>query len=168
MGHQVDASRMLGCIARGTKTTDEVRKAIREKTGALVSKIEERKIRIAKIKSSNELSDLDVSNLMVEYHKNQSMGREVQTYSLSNSRAKQLQGGNSSDERIIGAGVVASIVAETNLIESEQNQVSDLRLIDRNMLDVEVVSNPRTGEWVTRQQYHKLSDEALKYLGFAE
>ena len=67
--------------------------------------------------------------------------------------------GSGEGEALVPAGVIANLVRERQMIDSEVEQIRKLELILRNIRDEELYEVPRTGEIKTRPSIHELSDE---------
>ena len=52
------------------------------------------------------------------------------------------------------------------MIDSERGQIRKMELILRNIPDMELYNDLKTGEVKSRQPLHKLTDEELEFLGY--
>lgn len=66
----------------------------------------------------------------------------------------------------VPAGVIANLIQERTMIDTELQQLRKLELVLRNLRDEEPYTHPRTGEVCMRQAIHELDDDELEYLGF--
>ena len=73
--------------------------------------------------------------------------------------------GHPQPEVQVPAGVVANIVTEKNLIESEREEAKRLELILRNLRTEMPAVDEKTGAFVYKAVVHTLSDEEIEYLG---
>ena len=139
-----------------TKTTAEVREAMLRKVRLLTTLIAEREERVKTICRDNQIEQAYLVDLILQYQK--SDRKPFVSY------APQQQGIPS--EVVVPAGVVASIVREKEMYESERGQLKRIELILRNIRDEELYHDHKTGEVKTRLCLHSLSDDDLEYLGF--
>lgn len=154
MGHRVDrVDAMFEGVRYNTKTTPDLRQAMTLKVEAIQALIEEREIRTKRLRDEYGIDAERLAVLVVRY---QEEGSFV-------SYDKQ---GGARGETLVPAGVIANLVEERRMIDSERDQLSKLELVLRNLQDVELYEEPRTGEIKTRAPLHRLSDDELEYLGF--
>lgn len=139
----------------------EVRNKMREKVDFLRSKIEERQGRIVKLRTEYDISDQDLIQLLQE-----AMKREVSNMPIAASTSYTLpsQGSDTSDVRMIAAGVVQNLMTENRLADEEKESVEKLEQIIRNLKPVQYHAegngSPYTVDYVT------LSSKELDFLGF--
>ncbi|WNG50909.1 hypothetical protein F0U60_47355 [Archangium minus] len=62
--------------------------------------------------------------------------------------------------------MIANLIREREMIDSERGQIRKMELILRNLPDTELYNDPKTGEVKSRQPLHELTDEELEFLGF--
>ena len=167
MGAEVNIVSLFQGIGYHTKTSVQIREKMLAKIVAIGAKILERTERVLKIREANNLSELQVSELETQHERDKHNGIQRKAYStFSNSGHSPSIGMGEKQESFIPAGVVAQIVTEKSLLDSEREQILDMSMIVRNLSDTECVSSPTTGEWVTREARHRLSNDALEFLGF--
>lgn len=164
MGAFHDAGRMFQGVSYNKVSSAAVKTAMEAKIKAVAAKIAERHNRVRDIMQAHEITDAVLGDIIIQYMKDQQRGTSAQTYSISN-RAPTASG-TPSEEKFVPAGVVANLVTEKELIESEKAEVDRMNLILRNLKLTEDAYNPTTGEVITRPAIHKLTDEELLYLGF--
>lgn len=154
MGHYVsEVDRLFQRVNYRTKTSGELRAAMTEKVGLLRTSMEEREARMRQIRDEYSLDAERLAVLVMRYQEGK------------NSVSYQNQGPGTSGG-LVPAGVIANLVREREMIDSEHDQIAKLELILRNMRDDELYHDPRTGEVKTRPALHQLTDQELEYLGF--
>ena len=154
MGYMVkDSAILFEDVKYNTKTTAELREAMLKKLDKLQLLIKQRESRLVNIRKEYEIDAEQLAILVMRF---QESGDFV-------SYDKQ---GNDTNAPLIPAGVIANIVKERKMIDSEQKQTSRLEMILRNLRDEEYYHHPRTGEVLTRPALHELDDRDLEYLGF--
>ena len=137
------------------KTASEIRTAMDTKNVELVANIQVRETRIVALCEQFEISSERLASLVLEYRNRDSdtmVSFEAQT--------------RADGETLVPAGVIANIVQERSMVESEKAQITKLKLVQRNLCDTEQFPVSGTGEIKTRPCIHKLDDEELIYLGF--
>jgi len=140
------------------KTSDEIVTAAKKKAGDIRNKIEERGVRIRKMRDEHKVTDavlLDIQNQMRAQDKR---GVERMSYTSN----AQTSAGGVQEEVTIGAGVINFLLTEQDHMDGEKSQVERLDTIVRNLKPV--VSYLQSGTPFT--VVPKLSYEELKYLGF--
>ena len=164
MGQFHDASGMFRGVSYNKFTSAALRAAMERKVQNVKAKIEERKVRIAKIREENSITDAMLSDMVIQYMQDQQRGQQRVSYSNSaqpNPQKKQEDG-----TVVVPAGVIANIITEKGLIESESSEVKKMTLILRNLRD----TLPHVGDnglLVERPAVHTLTDEEIEYLGFS-
>ncbi len=157
MGHRIDDSSILFRSVRyNTKTTAEIREAMQKKVVEIKKLSLERETRIHKIRDEYQIDPERLANLVIQFQKNDSGFVSYNQQNQSGSEAPKL----------IPAGVIANIISEREMIDSERDQIRKLELVLRNLRDTEHYASPRTGEILTRTCLHQLTDNELEYLGF--
>lgn len=154
MGHRINYDMFEG-TKYSIKSTDELRQAFTRKIAEVTARIEDRRVRLVKLRQDNNLSSERLAQLVSLYR------RDSDAYITNYNYQHQEDG-----DAIVPAGVIANIVSEYDMIENEQDQVRRMQLVSRNLLDEEPYLNPRTGEHGIRPCIHRLSDHELEYLGF--
>ena len=148
-----DTSRLFAGFDYSTKTTPEVREAMERKLETLRANIADREARVAKIRDQYNIDAERLAVLVMRFQEN----KEFISY--------EKQGANDG-EGLIPAGVIANLVREHEMIDSEREQMWRIELINRNLRDEQMYYHPKTGEIMTRAALHDLSDRDLEYLGF--
>jgi predicted ATP-grasp superfamily ATP-dependent carboligase len=137
------------------KTTKELIEACSKKEHDLRSKIEERVVRIRKMRDDHKITDavlLDIQNQMRAQAK---QGLERQSYT---SNAVSNSGGHA-EEVVVGAGVINFLLTEQDFIDGEKASADRMALIARNLRDVIAADG-------TPRYTHKVGYEELRFLGF--
>lgn len=137
------------------KSSDAIKEKAKLKITALKLKIEERQKRVQKIRSEYQVTAEVWSNILEQMHNK--ANANVQSYSVSNNM-KAPGNGKMSEEIVVPAGVVNNILTENNYINSENDQVTKLELIVRNLWDLKGEDG--------RERGHTLNENELTYLGF--
>lgn len=140
------------------KSADEVITAAKKKVGEVRAKIEERGVRIQKMRAEHKVTDAVLNDVLNQMRAQQKRGVESMSYTSN----AQTSGGGVQEEVTIGAGVINFLLTEQDHIDGERAQVERLDTIIRNLRDVEKVTS--TGAKYVEK--FKLSYEELKYLGF--
>lgn len=141
------------------KTSDEIIAAAKRKAVDVRSKIEERGVRIKKMREEHKVTDavlIDIQNQMRAQAKRGEQDR------MSYTSNAQTSAGGVQEEVTIGAGVINFLLTEQDHMDGEKAQVERLDTIVRNLRDV-------TGYTANGTSYvvkPKLSYDELKYLGF--
>ncbi|WP_338865452.1 hypothetical protein [Myxococcus stipitatus] len=157
MGHYVEQpTEMFESVRYNTKTTPELRGAMQKKVKELGGRIDEREARMRRIRDEYQIDAERLATLVMQFQK-KARGSEMVSY--------QSQGGDSGDA-LIPAGVIANIIREREMVDSERAQIRKLELVLRNLPDSELYNDPKTGEVKSRQPLHQLTDDELEYLGF--
>ncbi|HAA57325.1 MAG TPA: hypothetical protein DCE42_21345 [Myxococcales bacterium] len=151
MGHYIGQTEsMFDGVNYNYKTSAEVREAMTTKVNDLQGNISNREERILKIREEYSIDAERLATLVMRFKENKS---NMQSYEHQ-------------DGPIVPAGVIANIIQERSMIDSERKQIRKLELVLRNLRDEEFYKHPRTGELCTRQALHYLDDDELEYLGF--
>ncbi len=140
MAHKVQLDRMFQLI-RFFKPGAEVAEKARAKISVVTAKVAEREKRMAEVCAENSLSPSDLFALA------QAGGEHAGTGSYRS------YGGSAytAPVRDLPAGLVSSLVTESEQIESERQQLRTLELLARN---------------VDQGALHEISFAELEYLGF--
>lgn len=155
MGYQIERpSELFESVRYNTKTTPELREAMQKKVKELTARIQDREARMKRIRDEYQIDAERLANLVMQF---KNKGSEFVSY--------QSQGGASRDT-VVPAGVIANIIREREMIDSERGQIRKLELVLRNIPDTELYNDPKTGEVKSRQPLHQLTDDELEYLGF--
>ncbi|MEO1269478.1 MAG: hypothetical protein AAFX99_15430 [Myxococcota bacterium] len=153
MGHMINnIERMFRGVSYCTKTTQDVRIAMENKVEHLARSIDERNVRVTRLCEEHTIQPTRLADLILQYQNSDS---DVVSY-------QRAQG----HEHVIPAGVIANIIREKEMIESEREQAHKLRLILRNLCETDMYTSPDTGQVATRVCIHTLTDSELEYLGF--
>ncbi len=162
--HPTNTSHLFSHI-QYEKSSDAMKEKIALKLVALRAKVEERTMRIAKLREEYKISDAMLIDLLMQARKAQSRNEARMSYHVS-SMASGAENAPANNEKIveIGAGTVNNLLTEHDFIESERTQIRDLELMHRNLADLPDERLVVNGQLVYRG--HMLSAEALQYLGF--
>ncbi len=151
MGHYIKRTeRLFDGVLYNTKTSSEIREAMTGKVKAIQKHMESREERIKKIRDEYSINAERLATLVMRFKEDQS---DFKSYEQQ-------------DGSIVPAGVIANLIQERSMIDSELNQVRKMELVLRNLRDEEFYTHPRTGEVCKRQALHELDDDELEYLGF--
>ena len=150
MGYAVQRT-LFEDVRYNTKTTPEVREAMVRKVEAIRALIAEREVRIERVRDEHSIDAEQLAILVMRYKK------DAQFVSYERQ-------GTGRDP--VPAGVIANLVREQEMIDSEQHQIWKLELVLRNLRDEEMYLEPRTGQVKVRPSLHQLDDQELEYLGF--
>lgn len=140
------------------KTTAEIKAKATEKIASLQKKIEERQVRISRLREEYSIDDAALVQLLTAARRQ--AGAERFTYS-SNSRADD--GTNRMEEKTIGAGVVNNLLTESDFVEQEKADVKKLNTIVRNLRPLPRIT--QNGNNYSEDSF-SLSYEELEFLGF--
>jgi uncharacterized coiled-coil protein SlyX len=152
MGYRVnDTESMFDGVRYNRKTSPEIREAMQNKVVQLRDKITHREERIIKIREEYSIDAERLATLVMRFKES----------SKSNMQSYEHQ-----DGPIVPAGVIANLIQERSMIDTERDQIRKLELVLRNLQDEELYTHPRTGEIGKRLAVHRLDDEELEYLGF--
>lgn len=155
MGHRVDRpADMFDSVRYNIKTTPEIRAAMQRKVKEIASNIEEREARMRRIREEYQIDAERLAALVIQFQNNDSGFVSYQAQ------------GDSKHAVVVPAGVIANIIREREMIDSERGQIRKMELILRNIPDMELYNDLKTGEVKSRQPLHKLTDEELEFLGF--
>lgn len=156
MGHYVrNASDWFDGVSYNKKTSQELREAMQRKVVSLREHIEQREQRIRRIRAEYAI-DADLLARLVIQFQGQNQGGSVVNYNTQ----------GEGRDTLIPAGVIANIIREQEMIDSEHKQIRKLELILRNLRDTEPYNDASTGETRSRSCIHTLGDEELEFLGF--
>lgn len=153
MGHKMNhVEGLFVDVSYNKKNSVELRAAMTRKVNEIKAMRQAREVRIVKIREEYEIDAELLSRLVMQFH------RDKQSDSIN---YNQQPGKN-----IIPAGVIANIIREQEMIDSEREQLNKLDLVLRNLRDTEFYFAVDTGEHRERLCIHELSDHELEYLGF--
>lgn len=139
------------------KTAGEIVEAAKKKMIDVHNKIEERGVRIKKMREEHKVTDAVLIDIQNQMRAQLKRGEERMSYT-----SKVQASGGVEDEVTIGAGVINYLLTEQDHMDGEKAQVERLDTIVRNLRDV-------TGYTANGTSYvvkPKLSYDELKYLGF--
>lgn len=140
------------------KTSAEIITKAQGKRLSLLSKVEERKDRIKRLRAEYGITDEVLIDLLQQARANARSA--VMQYT---SNAKVSKGPGMSEESVVvPAGVVNNLMTEQDFITSETTQATDLELIVRNLTDLPDERRGLEG----KLRGHRLNKEELVYLGF--
>ncbi|MCP3169206.1 hypothetical protein [Myxococcus qinghaiensis] len=155
MGYRIERpAELFESVRYNTKTTPDLRGAMGKKVEELEKRIAEREGRLQRIRDEYQIDPERLATLVIQYQNKES---DFVSY--------QAQGGSPRDT-VVPAGVIANIIREREMIDSERSQIRKLELVLRNLPESELYNDPRTGEVKSRQPLHQLTDDELEYLGF--
>lgn len=139
------------------KSSEEIKTAATKKVKDVRNKIEERIVRINRMREEHKITDavlIDIQNQM-----RADAQRGLAAMYTSNTKSNV----NGPDEIVsVGAGVINFLLTEQDFINGEKGQVERLDLVLRNIADV----MRRTANGVEYVEKFKLSYEELQFLGF--
>ncbi|RKH88742.1 hypothetical protein D7Y21_13540 [Corallococcus sp. AB045] len=141
-------------FVRSSHCRTELREALQKKVRELVARVEEREGRLKRIREEYQINAERLAALVIQYQNRD-----------SNFVSYQSQNG-ASQTSIVPAGVIANLISESEMIDSERGQIRKVELVLRNLPDAELYHEPRTGAVRSRQPLHQLTDDELEYLGF--
>lgn len=139
------------------KSSKQITDKMTAKIATITKKIEERKGRIKDLRAEYKITDAVLIDLLEQAREAQRKNDNRMSYSLSNTPAKG-GGGLTENTITIGAGVVNHLLTESDMVRSEEAEVTRLELVVRNLEDLENDQGKKVG--------HHLREEELKYLGF--
>lgn len=139
------------------KTATEIVDRAKEKAATIRSKIEEREVRIRRIRQEYKINDAALVDIMAKA-RDQAKRGEAMFYSST----VKSEDGSGEEEITIGAGVVNMLLTERDHIEGEKANVEKLDMIIRNLKDLRRYA-PDGKEYM---QGHQLTTAELKFLGF--
>ena len=145
--------------------TTVVREKMSAKILALQGKVEERRGRVHKLMAEHHITSEMLSDMVIQYMKDQERGQSRMNYSNSVAAATTGPDLRSKTEVVVPAGAVSNIVTEKNLIESETEEAKRLVLIVRNLRDTLPAVDEKTGGLVEKSVIHTLTDDEIEYLG---
>ena len=140
------------------KTALEIIEAAKKKTVDVRNKIEERGVRIKKMREEHKVSDAVLIDIQNQMRAQEKRGVERMSYTSN----AQTSAGGVQEEVTIGAGVINFLLTEQDHMDGEKSQVERLETIVRNLRDVTAYTASGTPYTVKP----KLGYEELKYLGF--
>ncbi len=138
------------------KTADEIKEACGRKLLAIAAKIEERSMRIKKMRDEHKITDAILLDIQEQMRADAKRGLAAQYTS------NKMSGGGTGEEVTVGAGVINFILTEQDFIGGEKAQAERLNLIVRNLRPISGI----TANGTTYVQPFKLSYDELKFLGF--
>lgn len=168
MGQMHNVGAMFRGVTYNRFTTAVVRERMEAKIKALFAKVEERRGRVTKLMEEHSITSEMLSDMVIQYMKDQDRGTSRMSYSNSVSVASGSAVGpdlRSKTEVVVPAGAVANIVTEKNLIESETEEAKRMVLIVRNLRDTLPAVDEKTGLLVERAVVQTLTDDEIDYLG---
>lgn len=153
MGYMVSSTKSLfSDVCYNKKSSAEVRAAMLRKIEEVQELSKTREARILKLREEYEIDAELLARLVMQFQRDEENG----TVNYNNQPGKTT----------IPAGVIANIIREQEMIDSEREQVRKLELVLRNLRDTEFYFAVDTGEHRERPCIHELSDHELEYLGF--
>ncbi len=140
------------------KPAREIVTAAQKKAGEIRIKIEERAVRIGKMREEHNVTDAVLIDIQNQMRAQAKRGNEERISYTSNARTNE----GMQDEVTIGAGVINFLLTEQDHMDGEKLQVERLEMIIRNLVDVTAYTANGTAYIVKPE----LSYDELKYLGF--
>jgi len=140
------------------KPAAEIVERAKDKAVTTRRKIEEREVRIKRVREEYKISDAALVDIMAQARDQMQRGAMALVY---NSKVRSDDGLREEDVTI-GAGVVNMLLTERDHIEGEKSQVEKLDMIVRNLKDLRRYA-PDGKEYM---QGHELTAVELKFLGF--
>lgn len=140
------------------KSAHEIVVAATAKAAATRQKIEEREIRIKKVREEYKITDSALIDIMAQAREQSKRGGAAMFYNTKAASDDDADEG----EVTIGAGVVNMLLTERDHIEGEKAQVERLDMIARNLKDTRCFA-PDGKEYM---KGHMLTTAELKFLGF--
>jgi hypothetical protein len=155
MGHHIEStSSLFRSVRYNTKTSPELRAAFTRKLTEVRALTQGREDRILRLRDEYHIDAERLAQLIMQFN------RDSNGFTSYNAQ------GSTPNAPLIPAGVIANIIHEHEMIDSEREQLRKIELILRNLSDSEFYNNPQTGEQHTRPCLHQLTDDELEYLGF--
>ena len=139
------------------KNADEIIIAATNKAIDIRRKIEERVVRIRKMREEHRITDAVLIDIQNQMRADKQRGMAA-VYNSS----QALSDGTGEEMISVGAGVINFILTEQDFIGGEKAQVERLDLVTRNLKPI----TRRTANGVEYVELFKLSYEELKFLGF--
>lgn len=139
------------------KSAEEIVTAATKKAKDIRSKIEDRGIRIQKMKAEYKVTAAVWSDIQTQLRAN-SKHNERMSYTSN----AQTSGGSVQEEVTIGAGTINFLLTEQDYIDAETSQVNKLDTLTRNLQDIRKYA-PDGKPYAEK---FKLSYDELTYLGF--
>lgn len=153
MGHRISyIEGLFSDVCYNKKSSAELRAAMTRKVEEIKVLSQTREGRIMKLREEHEIDAELLSRLVMQFQRDE--------HSNFTNYSKQ------PGKNVIPAGVIANIIREQEMIDSEREQLQKLDLVLRNMRDTESYFTEDTGEHRERPCIHQLSDHELEYLGF--
>lgn len=153
MGYMASRSESLfSDVCYNKKNSAELRTAMTRKIEEIKILSKTREGRILKLREEYEIDAELLARLVMQFQRDEENG--------------SVNYNHQPGKTIIPAGVIANIIREQEMIDSEREQLRKLDLVLRNMRDTEFYFAVDTGEHRERLCIHELSDHELEYLGF--
>jgi hypothetical protein len=140
------------------KSADEVIAAAKKKVVDVRNKIEERGVRIQKMRAEHKVTDAVLIDIQNQMRAQDKRGVERMSYTSN----AQTSAGGVQEEVTIGAGVINFLITEQDHMDGEKAQVERPETIIRNLRDVTAY----TANGTSYVNKFKVGYEELKYLGF--
>ena len=156
MGSPINSHEILRGVSF-TKTANEIKAAATTKIAKLEGKIAERQKRIVDLRKEYDINDAALIQLLTEARRDMQHGHTKMSYNFSNS----LNAVDDGDQRVVGAGIVTNILTESDMIESEKEQVTRLKMIVRNIKPIPKYATGN-GTQLPDEGFH-MSDTDLEY-----
>lgn len=163
MGQFNNVEGMFHGVSYNKFTSKVIRDAMTKKIVAVHHKVDDRRLRVAKLLKEHKITDAMLTDMVVQYMEDQKNRRERMSYSNS---LRDPGDGSKPRETAVPAGAIANLVTEKKLIDTELAEVKRLQLITRNLKDKEPAVNASTGKLYQKTCVHTLTDDEIEYLGF--
>ncbi len=141
------------------RSSEEICSKMTKKVIELKAKVEERRKRIAGIRSEYKISDAMIIDLLSKARRAMQQNN-MMVVNYSTTAVDQDENGMER-EVVVGAGVINGLLTESDFIEAEEAAIDKLTLISRNLRDLTEHEGGRS--YTTG---HRLSEAELRYLGF--
>ena len=145
------------------KTSTEILEKVDIKAEAVKKKIAEREQRIKDLRKAHSITDQDLVQIYAQMAKAQREGQSRNSYLISTAVVGAPEG-MEPEERLIGAGVIANLKQESEMIETEKDDLKKLDSIKRNLRPL-FQYGTETGTFYS-DDYFTLTEDDLEYLGF--
>lgn len=153
MGHKMNRiDELFSEVSYNKKNSAELRGAMTRKVAELNALSQTREGRILKLREEYEIDAELLARLVMQFQRDEHAG--------------SINYNQQPGKTVIPAGVIANIIREQEMIDSEREQLRKLDLVLRNLRDTEVYFATDTGEHRERPCIHTLTDHELVYLGF--
>lgn len=144
------------------KSSHDTITACDKKVASIKVKIEERVLRVNKLREEYGITDAILIDLLQQARAANKRGEAKLSYMVQSQSYHGDGASGTLHETQIAAGVVNNLLTENDLIESERSTVKQLELISRNLKDL---PDRTITSGVRPLRGHELSYEELEFLG---